>query len=392
MKIAYILPSLANKGPAIVAQNLCNMLLRREYDIDVYYFDSENPPTEAGGYYRLNPTEETVSEDCEFKPRHLCLKWDNSGILENKFKTSFNCPTIKLNRKQLPDFDTYDILHSHMYRPDALLAKIRPHLHNAKIISTIHSHLEKDLAYSYNNIVSAVFAPIWIRRLKEFDHVVTISHFLEKIYSTKISNISTVYNGVMVSPKLSNANKEITSKIENLKKERKLKIIGSYASITRIKGLHQIIELLPHKIDWGMVIMGEGPEKTHLEKLVIKHKIIDRVLFFPYLIDPYNYLNLFDLYAMPSYSEGFGLALVEAACAKVAAICSDIAVFRELFNKKEVSFFTLDNQKSLSIAIDNAYENRHELSENAHAKAISNFTVTSMADGYMKIYERLVNE
>ena len=83
MKIAYILPSLINKGPIIVVQNLVNEQYKRKYDVEVYYFD-------------------------------------------DKFGVQFDCPTIKLNPQKPPkNFDKYDIIHSHGYRPDKFLFKIK---------------------------------------------------------------------------------------------------------------------------------------------------------------------------------------------------------------------------------------------------------------------------
>ena len=53
--------------------------------------------------------------------------------------------------------------------------------------------------------------------------------------------------------------------------------------------------------------------------------------FSSYQKNPCNYLPYFDVYVMPSYSEGFGLAMVEAALARRAIVCSDIPSFHEIF-------------------------------------------------------------
>ncbi|MDR1226374.1 MAG: glycosyltransferase [Prevotellaceae bacterium] len=347
MKIAYILPSLVNKGPIIVAQNLANELCARGHHVDVYYFDE-------------------------------------------KYGAHFNCPTKKLDKKRMPDFDTYDIVHSHMYRPDKLLSKIKRSFIHAKAVSTIHAHIEKDLAYSYNKLVSFIFSLLWIRYLKKMDMVVAISHFIEKTYIHKFKCISTVYNGVDVDINTKCAENKIIEKLTQI--NNLYKIIGSYASLSFGKGLHQVINILPEKKDWAMVIIGEGREKANLKKLAAKNNVSDRVLFFPYLINPYNYLPLFDIYAMPSYSEGFGLALVEAALAKVPVVCSDIAIFRELFSEEEVAFFTLDDMTSLSNAIDAACANRKRLAENAYKKATSDYTIHAMVDGYLHLYKRILND
>ena len=42
MKIAFILPSLKNQGPIIVAKDIIQGLVDKAKLIDVYYFDKEN--------------------------------------------------------------------------------------------------------------------------------------------------------------------------------------------------------------------------------------------------------------------------------------------------------------------------------------------------------------
>jgi len=345
MKIAYLIPSLVNKGPIIVVQSLANALFQQGHDVDVYYFD-------------------------------------------DIFGATFNCPTIKLNPKSLPDFDQYNIVHSHMYRPDKLLSEIKKGFTHAKAVSTIHAHIEKDLAYSYNKLISAFFSPLWIYRLRKMHMIVTISEFLEKTYQNKFSQISTVYNGIDIDVNIECANKQIVAQIQELKKT--YKIIGSYAYITPRKGLHQVINILPSKKNWAMVIIGEGKEKDNLKQLAQTNNVADRVLFLPYQKEPYNYLPLFDLYAMTSYSEGFGLALIEAAQAKIPAVCSDIPVFRELFNHKEVVFFTLDNKTALSDAIDIAYHNGNISVEKACKRVTTNYTVCAMVNRYLSIYQKMM--
>ena len=41
MKIAFILPSLKNQGPIIVAKDIIVGLINKVDNIDVYYFDKE---------------------------------------------------------------------------------------------------------------------------------------------------------------------------------------------------------------------------------------------------------------------------------------------------------------------------------------------------------------
>ena len=88
MRIAYILPSLANRGPIIVARDLVNVMITHGHDCVVYYFD-------------------------------------------DKKEIDFKCPVIKLRLKNKIPFDEYDVIHSHGIRPAPALS----------ILAIVISHL-----------------------------------------------------------------------------------------------------------------------------------------------------------------------------------------------------------------------------------------------------------
>lgn len=347
MKISYILPSLVNKGPIIVVQHLVKELLKQGHDITVFYFD------------------------------------DIKGA-------RFDCPTIKLENKSSIKFDDFDIVHSHMYRPDRLLSKRGRGPYHSKFVSTMHADIQQDLLYSYNKIVSIIFTPIWLKFLRKMDAVITISEFLNTKYQQKLPNLITVYNGVNIDSPAPGENC-ITDTVKSLK-EKGFTVIVSYAFLSPRKGLSQVLKILPFKSNYVMIIIGDGPDKKNLQKLAASLNIEDRVYFFPYVQDPYKYLSETDLYVMPSYSEGFGLALVEAVLSKIPVVCSDIPVFKELFDNDEVTFFELDNENSLSNSITSALENASSKVVKAYQKAERYYTVTAMTNKYLKIYNKLLEK
>jgi glycosyltransferase involved in cell wall biosynthesis len=90
---------------------------------------------------------------------------------------------------------------------------------------------------------------------------------------------------------------------------------------------------------------------------------------------------------MPSRSEGFGLALIEAVQQRIPVICSDIDVFKELFTADEVTFFRSGNQADLSSAFSIASETRKTKTRQAYTRYQDNYTASSMARHYHKLYE-----
>lgn len=342
MKIAYILPSLINKGPIILVNTLVNNLIKMGVEIDVYYFK------------------------------------EDKGV-------DFSCPTYKIVYEEAIDFDKYDIVHSHMFRPDRYVCKWKSKIFSAKTFSTIHQDIFGGLKSDYGFFLAYTVASYWIYNLNKFDHVIAISDKIKSLFSDKISKIQRIYNGVDIDVRPDKIEENILVKINEFR-DRGLKVLGTYASLTKGKGQDQILRAIIKNEKVAFVIIGEGKNKENLQLQVKKEGLEDRVAFFPYLENPYNYCFLFDAYVMSSRSEGFGLAVIEAMITKTPIVCSRIDVFMEIFNEEQVAFFQLDNTESILKAIDYALCNGNVMIESAYTHAITNFNGKVMADAYLKAY------
>ena len=132
MRIAYILPSLANKGPIIVAKDLVLTMTAHGHSCKVFYFDD---------------------------------------IIE----TEFNCPVQQIKFSRTINFNEFDVVHSHGIRPDTYIWLHKPIICQAKIISTIHNFVFEDLAEQYNKLIAYTFGSLWMFILRRHNKIVTLS-------------------------------------------------------------------------------------------------------------------------------------------------------------------------------------------------------------------------
>ena len=156
--------------------------------------------------------------------------------------------------------------------------------------------------------------------------------------------------------------------------------------LTRIKGLDQIIRILPECRNFALVVIGDGPACVELKNLAIELGVSERCVFLGYRANAQSYLSHFDIYVMPSRSEGLPLALLEAAGNGLPVLCSDIEVFKEIFSADEVSFFQLENSEDLIRALKFSIENKSMLSSNILKKYRENFTGKVMAASYLELF------
>jgi glycosyltransferase involved in cell wall biosynthesis len=351
MKIAFILPSLADYGPIIVARDLINNIYDESIQITVYYF----------------------------KRTQLSI--------ENNFKVRcqriFFWSPIK--------FDEYDIIHSHMLMPDIYIWRYKHLIKRAKCVSTLHQDIGVETNHFGNKILNFFLYELWIKVLNSQDAIVTLSNTMRNQYKHKVRpNIETIYNGRDLTDSMLQQN--IPPKdfelITALKK--KYKIIGIIAGLNKIKGISQIIKVLPSLSEFCLIIIGNGKEKNDLIALSKKLDVTDRCFLLGYKKDAFRYMNFFDLYCMSSYSEGFGLVVLESAVYRIPVVCSNLSVFNEFYTDDEVSYFVLDNSKSLEKAIKEAYKYKSKFSENLYSKVASKFSLNTMITGYISLYQQLL--
>jgi glycosyltransferase involved in cell wall biosynthesis len=97
------------------------------------------------------------------------------------------------------------------------------------------------------------------------------------------------------------------------------KIIMFVGRLTKSKGLNYLIRAfskLIEYVDVELVLVGDGPEKACLLRLIKEEKVEDRVVFLGTRRDVEKILKLADVFVLPSIYEGFPVSLLEAMAAR----------------------------------------------------------------------------
>ncbi|HKS22870.1 MAG TPA: glycosyltransferase [Thermoanaerobaculia bacterium] len=93
------------------------------------------------------------------------------------------------------------------------------------------------------------------------------------------------------------------------------------------KGFSLLIEafarIAERNPEWRLEIYGEGPERSSLEVMIWQRSLERRAALPGETRDVWGVLARADLFVLPSYTEGFGIALTEAMAAGVAPVVVD---------------------------------------------------------------------
>ncbi len=142
----------------------------------------------------------------------------------------------------------------------------------------------------------------------------------------------------------------------------------------------------------GEASRGEKDYFNKIESLVKKYKLERYVIFTGFRKDTVDVLDAMDIFAFPSHSEAFGIALVEAMSMAKPTVSSnangilDIVIDEKtglLFQNKNGDDFA----EKLEILI-NSPEKRNALGKNARARAIKHFDLKFLIDQLIKIYQK----
>lgn len=105
--------------------------------------------------------------------------------------------------------------------------------------------------------------------------------------------------------------------------------------LTRVKGIAFLLDLLARedisgRRDWSLDIVGDGPLRNELFRLVSEKGIADRVTFHGFREDVECFLGRCDCLLFPSLDEGMGLVLAQALTAGIPVLASNLPAVREL--------------------------------------------------------------
>jgi glycosyltransferase involved in cell wall biosynthesis len=176
-------------------------------------------------------------------------------------------------------------------------------------------------------------------------------------------------------------------------------LILSIARLAEDKGLKYLIEaaaMLPHtgrRIQ--IVIAGEGPARSQLERLASHLGVTDRVSFVGFREDVGDLLAACDLVIFPSLREGLSISLLEAMAAGKPIIATSIGSQREVASQADLALLVRPadalslSENILRLAGDPALMAR--LGANARAVYESSYTEKRMLRAYRQLYIDLLS-
>ncbi|MDA9340207.1 N-acetyl-alpha-D-glucosaminyl L-malate synthase BshA, partial [Polaribacter sp.] len=284
-----------------------------------------------------------------------------------------------------------EVLHVHYAIPHAYAAYMAKQMLKEKgldvrVVTTLHG-TDITLVGSHPTYKSAVEFSI-----NNSDVVTAVSNNLKET-TNKLFNITkdikVIYNFIDAK-KYDNAQKEECKRIALAQPhERIFTHVSNFRPVKRVEDVVKIFSEVRKEIPAKLLMIGEGPERAKAEKLVKELNIIDDVFFLGNSTEVAKILCYTDVFLLPSQTESFGLAALEAMAAGSAVISTNTGGLPEVNIHGKTGFLSnlgdvADMAKNaISIAKEAATLEVFKQNAKKHTKQ---FTLESILPVYEEIY------
>ena len=175
--------------------------------------------------------------------------------------------------------------------------------------------------------------------------------------------------------------------------ERIITHISNFRAVKNIPDVIKVFFKIQEQLPAKLMMVGDGPEKEAAEILCRKLGIEDKVIFFGNSHEINEILCYSDLFLLPSETESFGLAALEAMANKVPVISSNSGGLPEV-NIDGVSGFlspvgAIDAMAINALKILKDDETLNTFKINAY-KTATLFSVENIVPLYEKVYEEAI--
>ncbi len=217
--------------------------------------------------------------------------------------------------------------------------------------------------------------------------------------------MTVIYNGIKAEPTFSKVNArlelaKLNSQLSEILKSKTIKdtcIIGSVGELHHIKGydfairgIHELQKNIQNK-KVLYLILGAGEEKLNIEKNIKNLGLESSIILLGNVPNAYQYLKAFDLFLIPSLSEGFPYIALESGIYSLPIISTAVGGIPEIIDDMKSGILIQPRKaKEIQFAIEFYLNHKKVQKEHAaaiHEKIIKNFSIEQMIAETIKVYE-----
>jgi glycosyltransferase involved in cell wall biosynthesis len=280
-----------------------------------------------------------------------------------------------------------EVIHAHEFTANtygSLMGKIL----GVPVVATVHGK-------SY--FVEQVKRRVAYRFVSRVSRMVAVSEDLKQFIVRRVGvaehRVNVVYNGVDVagSPPVD----QVSAIREDLRLDGYDHVIGTVGSLYPVKGHIHLIKALPEILRTCpktlLLLVGQGELEQALKAEVVKRNLDAHVRFLGFRGDVPALLSLFDVFVLPSLSEGLSMALLEAMAAGKPVVATKVGGNSELVIDGDTGFLIdPESPESISDRVVQVLRDKVQaagMGNRGRRRVQDKFSFRAMVDRYQSYYE-----
>jgi len=288
-----------------------------------------------------------------------------------------------------------DVLHVHYAIPHAFAAYMAKQMLkdfdiNIPIVTTLHG-TDITLVGSH-----PVYKPAVEFSINHSDVVTTVSQSLKndtlRLFNIR-KEVEVIYNFIDFDKIENESNDNCLRDTLAEDGEKILTHVSNLRPVKRILDVISIFHKVQQKIPSKLILVGDGPDKEKADLLAKELGIEDRILFLGKSDEILKILCLTDLFLLPSETESFGLAALEAMASKTPVISTNTGGLPEVNTQGVTGFLSdvgdVDDMAEKAVFILENEERLMEFKNNAY-KAAHQFSIEKILPKYEEMYKRVI--
>jgi glycosyltransferase involved in cell wall biosynthesis len=316
----------------------------------------------------------------ELKERGIhieCIKRQQGGVDLKLLKFM----KILLKRREI------NVLHCHQYTPYfyGVLSTLRTKI---RVIFTEHGRFYPDR----HNFKRRFINPLLTLGT---DYITTISKStadaVAKYEYIPRSKIQIIYNGIKDIETFGRTRDDLLSEL-GLSDD--FRYIGTISRLARIKNQTMMINAFFNikKIfpDVKLVLIGDGEKMQDLKELARSLGLENDIIFTGFINNPQQYIRLFDIFLLSSFSEGTSMTLLEAMSLSRPCVVTDVGGNPEIVLHGKTGLITpSDDVEAFSCSVIQLLMDDKKIDEYGKAgreRFIKYYSAAHMADEYQSLY------
>lgn len=288
-------------------------------------------------------------------------------------------------------YEKLDILHVHYAIPHAISAHLAKQIlrSNLKVITTLHGTditlVGRDESY----------LPITKFGIEVSDGVTAVSQWLKEETARNFDTtkaIDVIPN--FVDPDRFHRNGGGICKVFGAPGEKLVCHVSNFRPVKRIMDVVEVFEKVAREVPSRLLMIGDGPDRSRAEAFARAHGLRDRVVFLGNVPNLEEVLSGCDLFLLPSESESFGMAALEAMASEVPVITTRSGGLPEVVTEGETGYLLpvgdVEGMAARAIEILRDEPLRKRMGARGREVAIEKFDERKIVPKYRELYERIL--